>query len=94
MFDVIQNRRVLFGAGAIDRLGACWPRSITALSLSWHSGEKRPACKRRWKHWKKRAFPMCWMLPCMANHPPWISTASPPPRARLSPDAVLAVGGR
>ena len=22
MFDVIQNRRVLFGAGAIDRLGA------------------------------------------------------------------------
>ena len=36
MFDVIQNRRVLFGAGAIDRLGALLaaePLFREALSL-------------------------------------------------------------
>ena len=30
--------------------------------------------KRRLRRRKKRAFPTRWMLPCTANHLPWILT--------------------
>ena len=95
MFDVIQNRRVLFGAGAIDRLGALLAaehyRSVFVLAFR----REAPCVQKTLETLEEARIP--YGLPMLAADGRTTSTLDIDRIAAAAraaqPDAVLAVGG-
>ena len=93
MFDVIQNRRVLFGAGAIDRLGALLAaehyRSVFVLAFR----REAPCVQKTLEALEEARIPYV-LDASLHGEPSTLDIDRIAAAARAAkPDAVLAVGG-
>lgn len=93
MFDVIQNRRVLFGAGAIDRLGALLAaehyRSVFVLAFR----REAPCVQKTLEALEEARIPYV-LDASLHGEPSTLDIDRIAAAARAAkPDAILAVGG-